>query len=189
MDIIKLQTRHRPRVADQAAVHLPAAQIPQPHHAIRGAARQRRLKHLQGAHKIRRHVRRARRLAPGAVARSSSRGERRRLRGGPHDIQRLHAPALLEVPLAQRLVGGPGHEHVVAEVQRRDLVEVRLQREERAVGHAAGGRVDGLVVRVLERDGVLVVVFAVLAEVAALRVVVRPAEVPEADGGVHGACG
>jgi hypothetical protein len=39
MDVVKLQRSNRPGVAYEAAVHLTASQIPEPHHAISGTTR------------------------------------------------------------------------------------------------------------------------------------------------------
>ncbi len=55
--VVKLQARYRPRVTHEAPVHLAAPEIPQPHHTIRRAARQRRVKDLQRPHKVRLGVR------------------------------------------------------------------------------------------------------------------------------------
>jgi len=180
--VVELQTRHRTRVSHQASMHLSTPQIPQPHHAIGGAASERGFEHLNGADEICRPVAGPGRVPPVNVTPTEGRAG---LSCSPHDVERLHATAFLEVPLPQSLVCRTRYEHIAPEVESGDLVKVSLQGEEGTVGHGSCGWIHRQIVWVFESNGVIV--FLVPTKTSAVRIVVCLAQIPKTNGGVHAA--
>lgn len=169
MNVVKLETRHGPRVTHQASVHLAAAQVPQADQAVGCATRQGRVEALHGADEIGRRVGQTARRPPLALGAQGG-----RLRRGPQHIQRLHAASADQIPLAQRLVRRPGDQGVAAEVQRRHLVHVGVQGEHETVLQRGGGR-----------GALPLVLVAAFADVAVAGHGARAAEIPQFDGCIH----
>lgn len=64
MNIVELQSSHRPSVANKTPVHLAASQIPQAHHAVGGTTGECGVEDLDGSYEISRRVRRTSSLFP-----------------------------------------------------------------------------------------------------------------------------
>ena len=127
MHVVELQCGDGAGVAHQAAVDLSASQIPQPHHAVCGTACQCGIEDLDGADKVCRGVHGPPRGAPPlSVVGGLGRGC---LGSSPENIESLHAAALDKVPLSQGLVCRARDKSITAEVQSRDFVDVRFERE------------------------------------------------------------
>jgi hypothetical protein len=109
VDLVKLETSHRPRVSQERAVGLTGAHIPHPHRAVPAPTYERILPRLHRPDKIlvelpasigvwwRRHCESAR---GGCGTRQVSSGHRRRMGDGPEDVHRHHTLPGREVPLA-----------------------------------------------------------------------------------------